>query len=199
MLLQARATIIDSNSSPYGVSMHGKIFVELKKFVDTKFGGDTWSKLLADAGIGNKMYMPITEYPDQEAAAIVGAASRATGKSATEIMESFGEFIAPALLDMYRTLIQPEWRTLDVIEHTEDHIHQVVRVKNPGAKPPKLKATRLSPDEVKLVYTSQRKMCAVARGIGKGVAAHYNESITITEPACMLRGSSQCEISFRKR
>lgn len=179
--------------------MHGKIFVELKKYVDTTFGGDTWNKLLVDAGVGGKMYMPITEYPDQEVVAIVGAAVRATGKDASEILESFGEFIAPALLEMYRTLIQPEWRTLDVIEHTEDHIHQVVRLKNPGARPPQLKAERISPDEVKLTYTSQRKMCAVARGIGKGVAAHYHEDITITEPVCMLRGASRCEISYRLR
>lgn len=177
--------------------MHGKIFVELKKFVDSKYGPDTWGKLLADAGLGGKVYLPVTDYPDREIVSIVTTASTATGLSATVLLEDFGEFIAPALLSMYHSLIDSNWKTLDIIENTENSIHTVVRVKNPGAAPPKLQATRTGPDEVKLVYTSARKMCAVARGIAKGLARHFNEEISITETTCMNRGASKCEIIFR--
>lgn len=177
--------------------MHGKIFVELKKFVESQSGPDAWSQLLSDAGLGSKMYMPVTEYPDQEIVAIVSAASRATGKSIPELLEAFGEFIVPALLGMYYSLINPEWKTLDVIEHTEDSIHKVVRIKNPGALPPQLKTTRISANEVKLLYSSPRKMCSIARGIARGLARRYDEQLTITETQCMNNGSSRCELTFR--
>ena len=45
--------------------MHGIIFGELKKLVDTRLGGDTWRELLKDAGLAAKVYMPVTEYPDE--------------------------------------------------------------------------------------------------------------------------------------
>jgi hypothetical protein len=39
--------------------MHGIIFSELKKYVDTKFGPSTWPTLLTESGLGPKLYMNI--------------------------------------------------------------------------------------------------------------------------------------------
>ncbi len=177
--------------------MHGLIFSELKKYVDTQFGGGTWSALLKEAGLGSRLYMPIQAYPDQEAVAIVGAASRATGKEASAILEDFGEFIVPDLMSMFKAMIRPEWKTLDFIENTERAIHKAVQLQNPGAKPPALRCARPSADEVVITYSSPRKMCAVAKGVARGVARHYNERIAISEPKCMLKGSPSCEIRVR--
>lgn len=175
--------------------MHGIIFAELKKYVDANFPPDTWQQLLGAAGLGPRTYYPVQEYPDSEVGAIVGAASKATGTAPPAILDDFGHFIAPDLLAMYRALLKPEWRTLDVLEHTEETIHRVVRMRHPGARPPELKAERVSPSRVEIVYTSERKLCAVARGIVRGMARHFNESIAIEEPSCMLRGQPFCRIA----
>jgi len=45
-----------------------------------------------------------------------------------------------------------------------------------------------------VTYDSPRKMCALARGIIHGLGRHYAESITITEPTCMLRGDPACQL-----
>ncbi len=84
-----------------------------------------------------------------------------------------------------------------MIEHTEETIHRVVRMRQPGAAPPRLHVERKSPDEVVLTYDSPRRLCAVARGITRGVAKKFEERITITDRACMLSGASKCLISFR--
>ncbi|HEX5725849.1 MAG TPA: heme NO-binding domain-containing protein [Longimicrobiaceae bacterium] len=178
--------------------MHGIIFAELKKYVDARHGGDTWRTLLREAGLGAKMYVPVTEYPDAEAAAIVAAASRATGTPAQAILEDFGEFIAPDLLAMYRALVKPEWRTLEVLENTEETIHRVVRLKNEGARPPEIRAVRTAPDEVTVHYGSERRMCGVTIGIVRGMAAHYGEQVSVRETACMHRGADACEIVVRR-
>ncbi len=178
--------------------MHGVIFAELKKYVDTKLGGGKWSTLLKESGVGQqKVYMAVQEYPDQEAAALVSAASKMTGKSAPAILEDFGAFIVPDLVHMYWALIKPEWKTLDLIEHTEETIHRVVRIKNPGARPPELKCSRPGPNEVMITYSSARRMCAIARGIVRGVAEHYNEQVVINETNCMLKGNQSCKISVK--
>jgi len=177
--------------------MHGVIFMELRKYVDTKLGRDVWDDLLKEAGLGGKLYLATWSYPDEEAVAIVTAIAKRRGQSIPAILEDFGEFIAPTLLHMYRALIPSEWRTLDVIENTEHVIHRVVRIRQPGATPPQLVAHRSSPKEVVITYTSRRKMCGLAKGIAKGIARQYNEPITITELSCMLRGDSACVISVK--
>ncbi len=177
--------------------MHGIIFAELKKYVEARHGGDTWNVLLKESGLGMKMYMPVKAYPDEETVAIVTTASRLTGQPAAAILEDFGEFIVPDLAGLYRALIKPEWKTLDMIEHTEATIHKVVRINSPGAKPPELKVTRVSPTEVTLIYTSARHMCSVAKGIAKGMAKFFNEKIAITETTCMTKGAPECRMSIK--
>jgi hypothetical protein len=177
--------------------LHGIIHAELKKYIEERHGADAWKACLETAGLGQKMFLPITTYPDAEAVAIVTAASKLTNISAEDILEDFGEFIAPDLLSMYRPLVEPHWRTIELLLHTEDVIHRVVRINNPGAQPPRLQFEQLGPDELKFYYNSPRRMAAVAKGIIKGVATHYRQSVLIREHK-KPDGSSEMTITVRE-
>lgn len=178
--------------------MHGIIFAELRKYVETKVGPGSWPALLKEANQAGRMYLATQEYPDADLVQLVVAATRITGTDATAILEDFGEFIAPDLVKMFAMSIKPEWRTLDLLEHTEETIHKAVRLRNPGARPPELVATRKGPGEVVIEYSSPRKLCSVAKGIVRGVAKHYRETVVITETTCMHKGAASCRISVRK-
>ena len=171
------------------------IFAELKKFVETNFGAPVWPTLLGEAGLASKVYLTVQEYPDTEIVAIVTAASRATGRAAGDLLEEFGGVIVPDLLRLYGGLLDKRWKTLDVIERTENTIHRVVRLRNPGASPPELSCTRPSPHEVIIDYRSERRMCSVAKGIVRGIAAHFGDPITIRELSCMNEGADLCRLS----
>lgn len=177
-----------------GKATHGIIFAELKKYVVARLGGQAWNDLLEAAGLGQRIYLPSEAYPDEELVALVSTASRITGKPAQALLEDYGEFIAGDLVTLYRAQIDPAWRTLDLIEHTEQLIHRQVRLKIPGARPPELEALREGPDKVRLVYRSRRQLCGVAKGIARGIARHYQEDVTVTEDQCMLRGDKTCDI-----
>jgi len=174
--------------------LHGIIFNELRKYANTTFGEKTWEALLAAAGLEGSTYLASRSYPDEQVGAIVDAASSVSGIPKLQLLEQFGEFIAPDLMSMFRSLIKADWRTLDVLENTEETIHKVVRIQYADAAPPYLQAQRTSPNEVLIVYTSPRKLCAVAKGIVRGVAAHYRESVGIAETSCMLMGAGECRI-----
>jgi predicted hydrocarbon binding protein len=45
-----------------------------------------------------------------------------------------------------------------------------------------------------VTYTSARHLCAVGRGIIRGLAKQFRERVTIIEPVCMLRGATACEL-----
>ena len=173
--------------------MHGTIFTELEKFVVTRLGEEAWGALKAKSGVpADRSYDPLATYPDEELMTLVANGSAITGLPVPALLEDFGDFIAPDLLEMYWGAIAPEWRTLDVIEHTESTIHTVVRLNHPGAAPPYLHATRTSDREVTVVYTSPRRLCAVAKGISRGIARHYGETIEIRDVSCMHRGDAEC-------
>ncbi len=176
--------------------MHVLIFGQLKIYVNTMLGDGAWDKLLGAADMTGRVYAPIKEYPDADVVQLVMTASKLTGAPAAAILEDFGAFLVPDLAAMYKPLIRPEWTALDFIEQTENTIHKAVRANNPGAAPPELKTTRVSPTELRLTYTSARKLCAVARGMIRGVATHYGETLRVNEVQCMHSGAASCEIDI---
>jgi hypothetical protein len=175
--------------------MHGIIHVELKKYVETKHGSAAWTSILNDSGLSGKLYLPISSYPDEEIVALVNSAANLTRKPVESLLEDFGQFITPSLMDMYRSLIKPEWKTRELLLHTEETIHRVVRLRNPGAHPPQLRFETTGPNTLKFTYTSPRRMSSVAKGIIKGVANHYRETVTIQERNA-LDGTCEMRISI---
>jgi predicted hydrocarbon binding protein len=178
--------------------MHGLIFLQLQKFAQNKAGPQAWEILLKEANLPVTSYSPVRAYPDQEVFAIVGAASRILNQTPSQILEAFGEFIAPELIRLYGRMLDPKWKTLDVIENTEKLVHTAVRVGNPGAKPPVLECIRTTENELQIMYSSERQMCQLAKGIITGIARHFGETITVTDDACMHRGDPFCAMQVTR-
>ncbi len=174
--------------------MHGFILTAIRRFVTSNYGTVAWFSILDEAGLGSKEHVNHLQYPDEEVFKIVGAASKATKMPPGQIVESFGTFVGKDLLKIYRPLIDPSWKTLDFLLHTEETIHKVVRSRNTQARPPTLVFSRIDDNSVLLEYSSARKLCALARGIIRGVAEFYREEIEIDDQACMLQGDEECRI-----
>ena len=103
----------------------------------------------------------------------------------------------PGLLKMYGSLIQPDWNTLDIIEHTEETVHRVVRMRNRGARPPYLKCERKGLHELLVIYDSERRMCRLGLGIIRAIARKRGEKIVVAEQQCMNTGAAHCRIIVR--
>lgn len=177
--------------------MHGMIFSELRQFVEKRMGAAVWSRVVAEANLPDRLYLLAQQFPDSEFQALVAAAAKMMNIPASAFLEDLGEFVAPDLLQMHAHSVRPEWRTLDLIEHTEQAIHQVVREGSSGAHPPEIATTRTGKHELVVAYVSQRKLCAFAKGIVRGIAAHYGERTHITETTCMLEGAEQCTLEIK--
>lgn len=172
--------------------MHGLIFFYLQKFVDTAVGSASWEGIRSSVATSAKKYLPSGVYPDADAVTMLTSLSETIGRPLPVVLEQFGTFLAPHLVKVAGTVIEPSWRTLDLIEHTESIIHAMIRTTTPGAAPPVLEAARQSPRELHMVYASGRRLCPLAVGLMRGIAAHYAETIRIEEPSCMLRGDPFC-------
>lgn len=92
-----------------------------------------------------------------------------------------GLFAVRAARDSGRGGVRP----CKTLHHAVASEPQPVRLLDEGASI----CTRTGPDEIVVDYTSARRMCALAKGIAKGVAKHYRESIAITEGSACSRGT----------
>lgn len=176
--------------------MHGLIFVELRKYVESKYDHETWELLLEKAGLQHHMYLGSAVYPDGDALALVNIACQMTGLSAGVVLEDFALFMVPDLIEQYKFLVKPDWGLLEFLENTEEMIHKIMRF-HQGATPPRLAVERVAGDKAIIRYSSARRLCPLLKGMVKGSAKYYCEEVTLLESKCMLQGDPECTISVQ--
>jgi hypothetical protein len=174
--------------------LHGLIHIELEHFVRQAYGDTAWERVALGAGIDSSRRLPTQSYDDDEIVALVVSAAKEAGIGPQAILEEFGQALVPSLLRSFGYLVDPEWRTLELVASTEQLIHTALRAADESARPPLLRTSRRGKDTLVVLYASERRMCGLAKGIVRGIAAHYEEEIGIREEGCMLSGDATCSI-----
>jgi len=177
--------------------VHGTIFSLLKRYVQMQYDHSTWVRLVEHSGLTEVDFDHRNVYPDEHMYALIGQAAQMTGVSADELHEKFGEYLVPDLLYMYQKYIRPEWKTLDMLEHTETTMHTRVRAAHEGNRPPVLDVRRVASNEVRIEYVSPRRMGALAVGIVRGLARHFDEEDRILVEPLTSENGERVQIRVR--
>ena len=183
--------------------MHGTIITLLKRYVQTQYDHSTWVKLAELAGLAHIEFDHKTVCPDEHICALVGHAAEMTGIPAGELHEKFSEYLVPDLMYMYmymyQKLVDPAWKTLDMIEHTELTMHKKVREEHAKNAPPVLHCERVGPKEVMVKYVSSRRMGGLAVGIIRGLAVYFDEADRIDVQPTTSEDGERVRIRVRRR
>lgn len=174
--------------------MHGIIHKSLKGYVEAELPDESWDEVMDAAGIEPKLYLPVSHYPDEEVTAIVEALAERTDHTEGTLLVDFGEFLAPELLDTFKAHVRNDWGTLDLFENLES-IYEDVASSNDETTSPDVDTERVGDDAVSIVYRSELELCALGKGIVRGIAATYDETATVEESACQLDGDDRCELT----
>ncbi|MBK0402957.1 heme NO-binding domain-containing protein [Adhaeribacter sp. BT258] len=178
--------------------MHGFIFIEYEKFALNHLSYKAWDEILAENNLQDRQYNPVTIYPDSEIRALLSSVSRRTQLPQEQLLELFGMHLVPDLMKVYRAYINPQWRTLDLLEHAENTIHVSVRKSTAGAAPPILQVFRLRHNEIEIHYVSERKMIELGVGIIKGLARFFNETDNISVELLKNEAAGSSKIMVRQ-
>ena len=175
--------------------MHGIVLKGLKDFVVSEYDRDAWQAIQREAGLGPTVYVPLTEYDDADVLALVGAASELTGTDVSTLLDEFGQFLVPPLVETYGVHVDEDWTGLELLANVEEYIHTALRAKQLSSfTPPNLRSEWEGNDQVRITYGSDRELCALAKGLIRGVGEHYGEPLVLEESSCMLAGDERCEI-----
>jgi len=177
--------------------MHGSIMHAFKEFVIAGHGNPVW-EAVTQATSAQGWYLHNSTYPDEELQVLVSECARQLQAREGELLERFGAFVVPALFQFYGAFVDPHWRTFELIAHTEDVIHRAVRIRNPDVQPPHLGVHQVGPDEIRIEYSSARRLCDLAVGICRGVADHYGERVVVEQVTCMKDGAPACELIVKR-
>ncbi len=174
-------------------ALHGMVHAEFRQHAMGLVGHARWKALLDEAGLPSQPPRLSQRYPDVDLGAAVGLLAGATNSTASRVLHDFGRALFPTLIAIYGDLVPSAWRALDLIEHTEEVIHRAVRLQDASAAPPRLQSMRVSPAEVRVLYSSARRLCSLAHGLLEGVGAHFDEPLQITQARCVGRDDAVCE------
>jgi predicted hydrocarbon binding protein len=172
--------------------MHGIVGYELYDWIRANYGDRVLLQILSTASTKPIAFVVMMSYDDEDFFAFIAGAADVVKKPAPALLHEFGRHIAPQLVKAHKDIIPDHWRALDVIEHTERTIHSVVRRKDAGATPPRIRAERRN-GEVRVIYDSPRRICQFGKGLIEGIGLHYKQPLTVQEPSCMHQGSPYCE------
>ncbi|WP_435344632.1 heme NO-binding domain-containing protein [Haloarchaeobius sp. HRN-SO-5] len=171
----------------------------LKDFVVGEYDAATWRAIQEEAGLDGKIYVPVSEYDDEEAIALVGAASELSGEDEADLLYAFGRYIVEPLVQTYGVHVDREWSGLDLLANVETYIHEALRAKDLSEfTPPALQAKRIDGRTVVIRYGSDRELCKLAEGIIDGVGEHYGESYDIAHGTCQHVGDPHCDLVVRR-
>lgn len=174
--------------------MHGIVLKGLKDFVTTEYDHEAWTAIQCGAEQEGQVYVPITEYEDADVLGLVEAASEVSGEDVPVLLDEFGQFLVPPLVEIYGVHVDEEWTGLELIANVETYIHEALRAKQLSTyTPPDLAAEWVADERVRVTYGSERQLCALAKGLIRGVGNYYDEQFEIEEATCMLDDDEQCE------
>lgn len=174
--------------------MKGIVFNLLEEVVTREHGEAAWEAILDSAGVGGA-YTSLGSYEDDEFMGLVAVAAESLGQDEVVVVRSFGREALPLLAERYPDFFSPHPSTEPFLMTLNRIIHPEVRKLYPGADVPNFEFGE-SNGALTMSYRSRRQLCAFGEGLIEGAAAHYGETVEISQPQCMRRGDESCEFKI---
>lgn len=180
--------------------MQGVNFDLMRQYAVAEIGETGWAIILKRLGHPGREYLIGETYPDSEFGMAAGLVAQAMKKPIPYVLEGFGEAMVPQMIKFYGFLVNERWSYIDFLMNMQSLLESAFRVDAPGAiAPPKIRASRVGPEEVSIVYESSLRACGIVRGACRGAATLYGVEAVITDEKCVLRGDPTCVITVRSR
>ena len=177
--------------------MKGIVFNVFEKFVTETFNEETWDECVEKANLEDEVFVSTKIYDDHKLLDIFGQVVKLKKLVASSALELFGEYLFNALGAKYPEVISSFDNPKDFLKGLDEIIHVEVKKMMSGATPPQFITKLDREDELHLVYRSERKMCALAKGLMNGLNKMYDNSMEIKHTKCEHNGDSECLFEFK--
>jgi predicted hydrocarbon binding protein len=177
--------------------MKGIVFNIFSDLVTDNFGWETWDQLIERTKPGSDaIYTSGDVYPDEELVAYVTELSEITGAAAPALIRTFGKYMMHKFKGIHPEFLEG-MDAKSFLSSVHDVIHVEVKKLHPDSLLPSFEYEDHAPDELTMIYASDRKLCPLAEGLIDGVAEVFEQKISISHPQCMHDGADSCRLELR--
>lgn len=159
--------------------MHVSLHQSFKGYIEGRPEENLYRQVLENINVSVADFEADDRYHDDaEMDHAIEAAASILSKSRDDVLTDWGLSAAKGLLAQFESAVDPEWTVLDLLEHIEGRMHTFVREQF-DARPPVLKTTRLSPNELRIEAETTKQMTGLGTGFVLGFAEKYGEKVTL--------------------
>jgi hypothetical protein len=171
--------------------MKGIVFTEFLDLVEERFGYEMVDTIIEKSDLPSKgSYTAVGTYDHAEMLSLLGNLSHETNIPANDLLRLYGNQLFDTLMGGYKKHLVNINSAFELLSAIESYIHVEVRKLYPDAELPYFETKMLSPNQLRMVYSSERKMWAFGLGLMEGCFKHFNETAQITHTLLTEDGSS---------
>lgn len=160
--------------------MKGIVFNEFLDMVEAVHGFEVVDRVLERAELeSGGAYTAVGTYDHKEMINLVVSLSQITGVSIDTLLEQYGSHLFNTLMIVYGDASPRFKNSFDLLSSVDSIIHTEVLKLYPDAQLPKFNVLKHNPDELVLLYVSERPFSALAKGLILGCAKHFNETLSV--------------------
>lgn len=179
--------------------MIGTVFIRLQEFVEERMGYSGWQEVLEGAGLPpDKVFRTAMFYPDDYLDKLIASAIVKSGLKRDALLRKLGYHCGKYLVKSYKFIFFPGWNTLDVLEKAAPKVYKSMQFIDMYAQRSTIECKRVSPDEVRLIYKSPRRLCSYVIGIIDAIAEHFDERMEYEHSMCMNDHCNECRIDVKR-
>lgn len=161
--------------------MKGIVFTKFIEMVESQFSIDTAEDMIEACDLPNGgAYTSVGTYDHREMVALLVQLSSMTGKPVPDLLRAYGNFLFGQFARLYPVFFQGVTSSLAFAGQIDGVIHVEVLKLYPDAQLPRFETLSRSPDEMKLVYRSDRHLGDLAEGLLEACIAHFGEQGSVT-------------------
>lgn len=166
--------------------MKGMVFTEFFDMIDDKFGFEVTEHIIEKAKKSlstGGAYTSIGTYPHSEMISLVVALSNQLHIPVPNLVQAFGEHLLGQFAKKYSIFFDEAKDLFTFLKSIDNHIHIEVKKLYPDAELPRFECSHPNgnPNELTMIYSSERAMSDLAAGLIDGAVKYYNSDITYTK------------------
>ena len=160
--------------------MKGIIFTLFIEYAEVTFGGLVSEQMISSCDLSTGgAYTAVGTYDHREIVQMIVKLSELTDREVPDLLKSFGFHLFGKLSAGYPELIANVNDSFELVSIIENHIHVEVRKLYPDASLPSFSHEFTGPDELHLLYESERGLADLAEGLLMGCFDHFGEEVVL--------------------
>lgn len=156
--------------------MKGIVFTEFLEMVEGAYGLEMVDTIVTKSNVPSKgVYTAVGTYSHNEIIDLVVALSEETKTPVPDLVKIYGEYLFGTFSKSYPTFFANCDTSFDFLEQIESYIHPEVQKLYPDAQLPKFETKRIGDNTLIMIYTSPRKMYALAQGLIEKTLVYFQQ------------------------